>query len=60
MADKLRIRQVRSPNGASRKQQETLRSLGLGRIGKRTEREDSPALRGQLDAVGHLLEVEEG
>jgi large subunit ribosomal protein L30 len=60
MADKLLIRQVRSPNGASRKQRETLRTLGLGRIGKSTERPDGAALRGQLDAVGHLVEVEEG
>ena len=60
MADKLRIKQVRSPNGASRKQRETLRSLGLGRIGKMTERPDEAVVRGQLDAVGHLVRVEEG
>ena len=59
MADKLKIVQVRSPNGSSRKQVATLRSLGLGRIGKSTERPETPQLRGQLKAVGHLLEVEE-
>jgi large subunit ribosomal protein L30 len=59
MADKLRIKQVRSANSASRKQRDTLRSLGLGRIDKSTERPDGPALRGQLHAVGHLVEVEE-
>ena len=58
MAD-LRIKQVRSPNGSSRKQRETLRSIGLGRIGKTTERPDSEALRGQLYAVRHLVEVED-
>ncbi len=57
MAD-LRIKQVRSPNGSSRKQRETLRSIGLGRIGKTTERPDSEQLRGQLYAVRHLVEVE--
>jgi large subunit ribosomal protein L30 len=60
MAGNLLIKQVRSPNGASRRQRETLRSLGLGRIGKSTERPDGPALRGQLEAVGHLVEVEQG
>jgi large subunit ribosomal protein L30 len=60
MADTLRIKQVRSPNGASRKQRETLSSLGLGRIGKSTERPDGAPLRGQLEAVRHLVEVEEG
>jgi large subunit ribosomal protein L30 len=59
MATKLRIKQVRSVNGGSRKQRDTLRSLGLGRIGKSTEREDGPGLRGQLNVVGHLVEVEE-
>jgi large subunit ribosomal protein L30 len=58
MADALRIKQVRSPNGASRKQRETLRSLGLGRIGKSAERSDEPSVRGQLRIVGHLVEVE--
>ena len=61
MADaKLKLRQVRSPNGSSRKQQETLRSLGLGRIGKTAERPDEPTVRGQLRAVGHLVEVDGG
>jgi large subunit ribosomal protein L30 len=59
MADALRIKQVRSPNGASRKQRETLRSLGLGRIGKTVERPDEPTVRGQLRTVGHLVEVEQ-
>jgi large subunit ribosomal protein L30 len=59
MAATLKIRQVRSPNKSSQKQRDTLRSLGLGRIGKSTERPETPQLRGQLHAVGHLLEVEE-
>ena len=60
MAATLKLRQVRSANGASRKQHETLRSLGLGRIGKSAERADAPALRGQIEAVRHLIELEEG
>jgi large subunit ribosomal protein L30 len=58
VSETVRIRQVRSQNGSSRSQRETLRSLGLGRIGKSCERPDGPALRGQLAAVGHLVEVE--
>jgi large subunit ribosomal protein L30 len=56
---KLRIKQVRSRIGSSPPQRDTLRSLGLGRIGSRTERDDSPQLRGMLRIVHHLVEVEE-
>jgi large subunit ribosomal protein L30 len=56
----LKIRQVRSTNKSSRRQRDTLRSLGLGRIGKSTERPETPQLRGQLAAVGHLVEVDGG
>ena len=60
MPDKLVLRQVKSPNGASRKQRESLRTLGLGRIGKISERPDEPTVRGQLRRVGHLVEVSDG
>jgi large subunit ribosomal protein L30 len=56
----LTIRQVRSQNGAKPNQRATLRALGLGRVGKSVERDDSPQVRGQLRVVGHLVEVEEG
>ncbi|MFL5518474.1 MAG: 50S ribosomal protein L30 [Gemmatimonadales bacterium] len=59
-ASNLKIRQVRSPNKSSQKQRDTLRSLGLGRIGKSTERPDSPQLQGQIAAVSHLVEVDGG
>ena len=59
MASTLKICQVRSPNKSSRKQRDTLRSLGLGRIGKCTERSETPQLLGQIKAIGHLVEVEE-
>jgi large subunit ribosomal protein L30 len=61
MADKkLLIKQVRSPNGSSRKQRDTLRTLGLGRIGRQTERPDDENVRGQIAAVRHLVEVSDG
>lgn len=59
MADLL-IRQVRSVNGTSPAQRETLRSLRLGRIGRTVERPDTPEVRGMLNVVGHLVEVQDG
>ena len=56
MAD-LTIEQVRSAIGASPGQRETLRSLKLGRIGKRSTVADTPQLQGMLRVVGHLVEV---
>jgi len=56
---KLRITQERSRNGSNHKQIDTLRSLGLRRIGQSVERDDSPQVRGMLYAVQHLVKVEE-
>ena len=53
------IKQVRSANGSNEKQRDTLRSLGLRRIGHSVEHEDSPQLRGMVHAVRHLVIVEE-
>jgi len=58
-AAKLVIRQVRSANGADRRQLATLRALGLGRIGRTAERPDTAIVRGQLRTVRHLVEIEE-
>jgi large subunit ribosomal protein L30 len=51
------VKQVRSVNGTSPKQRETLRSLKLGRIGRASSHEDSPELRGMLRVVDHLVEI---
>jgi large subunit ribosomal protein L30 len=56
----VKIRQVRSANGSNPSQKATLYALGLGRIGRSVERKDSPQLRGQLDVVSHLVEVDGG
>jgi large subunit ribosomal protein L30 len=58
MAD-VTITQVRSANGTSPSQRETLRSLKLGRIGSTASHADSPQLQGMLRVVGHLVEVGE-
>jgi large subunit ribosomal protein L30 len=59
MAAKVRITQVRSQIGQSEKHRGTLRALGLGRIGKSAEHEESPVLVGMLRKVRHLVKVEE-
>ncbi len=60
-AKTLRIRQVRSVAGRPRNQRQVLRSLGLRRIRHEVVREDSPAIRGMVNKVPHLVEiVEEG
>jgi large subunit ribosomal protein L30 len=51
------MRQVRSANRSSRRQRDTLRSLGRGRIGSRASHADTPQLRGMLRVVEHLIEV---
>jgi large subunit ribosomal protein L30 len=56
---KLIITQRRSRNGADERQRDTLRSLGLRRIGHSVEHDDSPQLRGMVQAVRHLVEVQE-
>jgi large subunit ribosomal protein L30 len=60
MAGTLRVKQVRSSNGSSKKQKESLRTLGLGRIGKSAERPDDPAVRGLVRSIEHLVEVDDG
>ncbi len=54
------IKQVKSPNGASKKQRDSLRTLGLGRIGRQVERPDDDVVRGLVYAVHHLVEVRDG
>jgi large subunit ribosomal protein L30 len=55
----LSVTQRRSRNGANKKQLDTLRSLGLRRIGHTVELKDTEQARGMLHAVRHLVEVRE-
>ena len=55
----LLVTQTRSRNGSNRRQLDTLRSLGLRRIGHTIEVTDSPQARGMLHAVRHLVRVAE-
>ena len=56
---KLRVTQVRSQIGQSHRHRGTLRALGLGKIGRSAEHEDSPVLAGMLRKVRHLVKVEQ-
>jgi large subunit ribosomal protein L30 len=56
---KLRITQVRSQIGQSEKHRGTLRALGLGKIGRTSEHQESPVVAGMLRKVRHLVKVEE-
>ena len=55
----LKITQVRSTIGARWRQRESLRTLGLRRIRQSVVREDNPQTRGLINAVHHLVKVEE-
>ena len=53
------VTQRKSRNGADKSQLDTLRSLGLRRIGHTVEVSDSPQVRGMLHKIRHLIEVAE-
>jgi len=55
----LRVTQRKSRNGCDKPQLDTLRSLGLRRIGQTVEHADSPQVRGMIHKVRHLVEVSE-
>lgn len=55
----LKIRLVRSPIGYSRRQKDTVRSLGFTRLQQIRELPDNGAVRGMINAVCHLIEVVE-
>ena len=57
---KLSITQVKSSNGASRRHHASLKTLGLGKIGRTVEREDHPTVRGLIHSVQHLVKVNDG
>lgn len=55
---KLRITWVKSSIGYSRQQKGTIRALGLRRLGDVVEQADTPVIRGMIDKISHLVEVE--
>ena len=59
MSAPLRITQIKSRNGSNKRQLDTLRSIGLRKIGHTVEQQDTPQIRGMVHAVRHLVKVEE-
>jgi large subunit ribosomal protein L30 len=55
----LKVTLVRSPIGFTKRQKATVRALGLRRLHQTVEHQDTPALRGMLTSVIHLLKIEE-
>jgi large subunit ribosomal protein L30 len=56
---RIKVKQVRSAIGGTSNQRDTLRSLGLKRIGDVAVKEDRPEIRGMLATVTHLISIEE-
>jgi large subunit ribosomal protein L30 len=60
MADKkktLKVQQVASPARRTEIQAETLRGLGLGKLHRTRELEDTPAVRGMINKIPHLVRI---
>lgn len=55
----VRVTLVRSPIGYSQRQKNTIRALGLLKVNQTVEHSDGPSLRGMIDKVSHLVQVEE-
>jgi large subunit ribosomal protein L30 len=55
----VKVTQVKSRNGADKRQLDTLRSLGLRRIGHTVDLKDTPQARGMVHRVRHLVKIDE-
>lgn len=56
---KLKITYTKSTIGYTVRQKATVKALGLRKLGQIVEHEDTPAIRGMINKVGHLITVEE-
>ncbi len=55
---KIKITQVRSTIGRSKKQKDTMLALGLKKMHQTVEKEDSPIIKGMIDKISHLVKIE--
>ena len=55
---KIRVKQIKSPIGRPKDQKQTLIGLGLNKMHKVSELEDTPSVRGMINKVKHLVEVD--
>jgi large subunit ribosomal protein L30 len=54
----MKLTQIKSKNGANHAQRETLRSLGLRKIGQTVEVQDNEQIRGMVHRVRHLVKID--
>jgi large subunit ribosomal protein L30 len=59
MATKIKIKLIRSPIGANKRQRATVEGLGLRRMQQTVEQPNNPQIRGMIRKVSHLLTIEE-
>ncbi len=59
MAARLKVTQIKSEIGGKQNQRDSLRTLGLKRIGDIVVKDDSSSVRGLVNTVSHLVKVEE-
>ena len=59
MAKKLQITYKKSAIGYNKDQKGTIRALGFRKLNQTVEHEDTPVIRGMVDKVSHLVEMEE-
>lgn len=57
--NKVKVTQIRSPIGRPKEQRSTLVGLGLNKMNRSRILEDTPAVRGMINKVNHLLRVDE-
>jgi large subunit ribosomal protein L30 len=55
----VRVTWIKSSIGYSARQKNTVRALGLRKLGQTVEHNDTPVIRGMIDRVSHLVKVEE-
>lgn len=59
MGEKLKITQIRSTIGRIEKQKETIKALGIRKLYQSVIQNDTPQIRGMIEVVKHLVEIEE-
>ena len=59
MADKLKVTLVKSMIGRPEKHRKVLRGMGFRKMNRTVQLEDTPSIRGMINAVSHLVKVEE-
>ncbi len=57
--NKIKVTLVKSAIGYSQRQKDTVKALGLRRLGQTVEHNDTNVVRGMINKVSHLVEVEE-